>query len=76
MLNNSYRGSWNFKNLFYFIYVKQINLYNVMSKHGRYMGEDVTKLPMHKRIDKNGKVIHGYKYYAMEFKYIKILIFS
>ena len=34
-----------------------------MSKHGRYMGEDVTKLPMHKRIDKNGKVIHGYKYY-------------
>lgn len=34
-----------------------------MSKHGRYMGEDVTKLPMHKHIDKNGKVIHGYKYY-------------
>ena len=34
-----------------------------MSKHGRYMGEDVTKLPMHKHIDKNGKVTQGYKHY-------------
>lgn len=34
-----------------------------MSKRGRYMGEDVTKLPMHKHIDKNGKVTQGYKHY-------------